>query len=535
MVKKSCWQVVPTILTLALVACEGSIMGVADPEVDVADPEVEFEAVSSIAAMEQPPEDLVGGNDVVERGSVDGWINFSVMDTNNPFNADGEVTAWEVFNLDAFESVQLVIFRKTDTGFLIVGTSGSETPVAGLNQFTTDPIPVLAGDFVGLVNYNVKFDITDIDGADCAGDLTRAVLISGNRSGLSTNFVASCNRIYSVRATGTVTPTNQPPVGNAGGPYTGPEGSPVVFDGSGSSDPDDDPLTFDWNFSDPSDLTSGSGPTPSHTYVNDGVFEVNLTVTDPAGATNVAATTVEITNVSPTVGPVTGPVEPVLVGTEVTVGTDFTDPGPLDTHYGTIDWGDGSVLAADLTETGGSGSVSGIHTYTTPGAYTVQVSVADDDGGTGASILELVVEVEIDIKPGSDQKCFNNNGRGVIPVAILGTVDFDVTELDPATVELEGLSVMARGRRHKLRARFDDVSGPNGVPDGFIDLVVQIKGVDGTFARGSSTATLRGYLFDGTEIVGRDDICVVWSRNSHRTRSSLRGKLLSWLRSWRSR
>ena len=49
MVKKSCSQVVPTILTLALVACEGSIMGVADPE-------VEFEAVSSVAvAMHEPP------------------------------------------------------------------------------------------------------------------------------------------------------------------------------------------------------------------------------------------------------------------------------------------------------------------------------------------------------------------------------------------------------------------------------------------------------------------------------------------------
>ena len=531
MVKKSCSQVVPTILTLALVACEGSIMGVADPE-------VEFEAVASVAAAmhEQPPEDLVGGNDVVARGSVDGWINFSVLDNNNPFNADGDVTAWEVFNLDAFESVQLVIFRKTDTGFLIVGTSESETPVAGLNQFTTGPIPVLAGDFVGLVNYNVKFDITDIDGDDCAADFSRAVLISGNNSGLTTNFVASCNRIYSVRATGTVTPTNQPPVANAGGPYTGPEGSPVVFNGSGSSDPDEDLLTFDWNFGDPSDPTAGSGPTPSHTYVDDGVFDVALTVTDPAGETNVAATTVVITNVSPTVGLIAGPVEPVLVGTEVTVGADFTDPGTLDTHMGTIDWGDGSASPAIVAETGGGGSVSGMHTYTTPGVYTLRVSVTDDDGGSAESIFELVVAVGIDIKPGSDRKCFNYNRYGVrIPVAILGTVDFDVTDVDPATVKLEGLSVETRGWRNKLRAHFDDVSGPNGIPDGFTDLVVRIKDVDGTFTGGSSTATLRAYLFDGTEIVGSDDICVARSRYSHRTRSSVRGKLLSWLRSWRSR
>ena len=59
MVNKSRSQVVPTILTLALVACEGSIMGVADPEVDVADPEVEFEAVPSIAAVHELPAELV--------------------------------------------------------------------------------------------------------------------------------------------------------------------------------------------------------------------------------------------------------------------------------------------------------------------------------------------------------------------------------------------------------------------------------------------------------------------------------------------
>ena len=388
MVNKSRWQVVPTILTLALVACEGSIMGVADPE-------VEFEAVPSIAAAmhEQPPEDLVGGNDVVHRAKKDGFNNFTVLDTNNPFNADGEVTGWEVFINDLFgNSVELAIFRKiegTDHEFSEVGRSGVKTPVAGLNQFTIDPaIPVLAGDFVGLVNWRVEFDNT---GHDCAigvedSNFTRAVLISGNNSGLTTDFIGSCNRIYSVRATGTVTPTNQPPVANAGGPYTGPEGSPVVFNGSGSSDPEEDPLTFDWDFGDPSDPTSASGPTPSPTYGDDGTFDVILTVTDPAGATDVVTTTVEITNVSPTVGPITGPVEPVLVGTEVTVGADFTDPGTLDTHMGTIDWGDGSVLAADLTETGGSGSVSGMHTYTTPGVYAVQVSVTDDDGGTGASL-----------------------------------------------------------------------------------------------------------------------------------------------------
>ena len=33
-------------------------------------------------------------------------------------------------------------------------------------------------------------------------------------------------------------------------------------------------------------------------------------------------------------------------------------------------------------------------------------------------------DVEIDIKPGSDPNCFNNNGHGVIPVAILSSNNF---------------------------------------------------------------------------------------------------------------
>ena len=499
----------------------------------VADPEVEFEAVPSIAAMHEPPADLVGGNHVEHRATKDGFNNFTVLDTNNPFNADGEVTTWEVFINDLFgNSVELVIFRKiegTDHEFSEVGRSGVKTPVAGLNQFTTAPIPVLAGDFVGLVNWRVEFDITDINGDDCAVgvddfNFTRAVLISGNNSGLTTDFIGSCNRIYSVRATGTVTPTNQPPVANHGGPYEGVEGSPVPFNGSASDpdDDDDDLLTFDWDFGDPSDPTSASGPTPSPTYGDDGMFGVTLTVTDPAGATDEVTTTATITNVSPTVGSITGPVEPVLVGTEVTVGADLDDPGTLDTHYGTIDWGDGSVLAADLTETGGSGSVSGMHTYTTPGVYAVQVSVTDDDGGTGASsIFYLVIAVEIDIKPGSDPNCFNSNGHGVIPVAILGTVDFDVATVDATTVKLEDLSVEERGRRRKkLMAHFDDVSGPNGMPDGFIDLVVQFKDVDGTFTSESSTANLTAELLDGTPIVGSDDICLVPPPDSRRREKS---------------
>jgi hypothetical protein len=126
--------------------------------------------------------------------------------------------------------------------------------------------------------------------------------------------------------------------------------------------------------------------------------------------------------------------------------------------------------------------------------------------------LPVAIAVEIDIKPGSSPNCFNNNGQGVIPVAILGSADFDVATVDAGTVQLEGLSVGARGKSNKLLAHIEDVSGPVGLPDGFDDLVVQIEDADGGFSEGQSSATLTGNLlpdFGGVPIQGTDEICIV--------------------------
>jgi hypothetical protein len=119
------------------------------------------------------------------------------------------------------------------------------------------------------------------------------------------------------------------------------------------------------------------------------------------------------------------------------------------------------------------------------------------------------LSVAIDIKPGSNPNCFNNDGAGILPVAILGSASFDVTQVDPETVELEGMEVAARGRSGKLMAHVEDVNG-----DGIDDLVAQIEDVDGTFTSGSTMATLTGKLFDGTLFEGTDDICIVPSNNS---------------------
>lgn len=110
----------------------------------------------------------------------------------------------------------------------------------------------------------------------------------------------------------------------------------------------------------------------------------------------------------------------------------------------------------------------------------------------------------IDIKPGDEDNCINNNGHGVIPVAILGSADFDVTQVDPSTCSLAGQAVRVVGKSDKLLAHIEDVNG-----DGFDDLVLQIEDVDGTFQAEVGEATLSCYLYDGTSIEGTDSICIV--------------------------
>lgn len=69
-------------------------------------------------------------------------------------------------------------------------------------------------------------------------------------------------------------------------------------------------------------------------------------------------------------------------GDSVTISADFSDPGFGDPHTATIDWGDGTVTSAAVSETAGVGSVSGDHVYADNGIYPVTVTVTDSVGNS---------------------------------------------------------------------------------------------------------------------------------------------------------
>jgi hypothetical protein len=114
------------------------------------------------------------------------------------------------------------------------------------------------------------------------------------------------------------------------------------------------------------------------------------------------------------------------------------------------------------------------------------------------------ISVSIDIKPGSDPNCFNQNGHGVIPVAILGGADFFVEEINTETLSFAGLNVRIRGNAKPM------CSIENVNMDEYPDLVCHFEDISENWVIGNEeSATLTGDLFDGSSFIGADTICVV--------------------------
>ena len=114
-------------------------------------------------------------------------------------------------------------------------------------------------------------------------------------------LLAGCGGGGGVPSGDSTTPPILPPTANAGGPYTGMVGTPVLFNGAASKDPQSQGLTYSWNFGDGSTCSNPctAGATPSHTYAQvagqaSTVYTVALTVQDTSGYTGQASTTATI-------------------------------------------------------------------------------------------------------------------------------------------------------------------------------------------------------------------------------------------------
>jgi uncharacterized repeat protein (TIGR01451 family) len=137
-----------------------------------------------------------------------------------------------------------------------------------------------------------------------------------------------------------------------------------------------------------------------------------------------------------------------------------------------------------------------------------------------------VIPIFVDIKPTSCPNSFNPKQRGVLPAAILGTEDFDVTMIDPASIVLtrEGDECEVS----PLRWDYEDVATPfegelcdcHGLGgDGFMDLTIKFSSPEVVecldivdFVGETIPLIVEGNLleeFSGTNLLGSDCIRVL--------------------------
>jgi hypothetical protein len=117
------------------------------------------------------------------------------------------------------------------------------------------------------------------------------------------------------------------------------------------------------------------------------------------------------------------------------------------------------------------------------------------------------LNVNIDIKPGSFPNSINPFGRGLIPVAILGSEVFDVSAIDVTTLRFGPAQVATR---HDLTDDWDYNEHLADVNfDGFMDLVTHFTTQDTGIACGDIEAVLSGALLDGTPFEGADAVRTV--------------------------
>ncbi|GAA3522176.1 hypothetical protein GCM10022393_40890 [Aquimarina addita] len=142
----------------------------------------------------------------------------------------------------------------------------------------------------------------------------------------------------------------------------------VQFDGSASSDADNDSLTYSWSFD---DGTSDTGDTVSHTFDEEGIYQVVLTVNDGT-ISDTASVTITVSD------------DPAVV-VNASISSDVTGgfaPVTISFDAGSSTSSDGSALTYSWDfgdDTNGNGSAVS-HIYTNAGSFIVTVTVTNTDG-----------------------------------------------------------------------------------------------------------------------------------------------------------
>jgi hypothetical protein len=190
-------------------------------------------------------------------------------------------------------------------------------------------------------------------------------------------------------------------------------------------------------------------------------------------------------------------IEITLHATSDTAGTAYMTVNGLAQGFETDgNWNTIELTPAGMTFTGDMEHLQvfyGLYGY--GATHTVVFGDITVNGHLG-ELPEPCGEVIIDIKPGSYPNSINLASKGVVPVAVLTTDDYDATLVDPDTVLFAGAS--------PLRWAIEDVDG-----DGDMDVLFHFKTQELNLTASSTGATLTGATFGGQPIQGTDTVNIV--------------------------
>lgn len=197
-------------------------------------------------------------------------------------------------------------------------------------------------------------------------------------------------------------------------------------------------------------------------------------------------------------------------------GTPTSGPGTLIMPADAFPGADGNFWDSHTLDVS-SFFPSGVSTSANP-----EASAEIDCITWGGHIISIktMLHAFVDVKPGSCPNSFNVGNKGNLPVAILGSAGFDVSNIDPSTVMLNGVSPTGG-------ILISDVSMPYtsfqtgcmdcnyGGPDMMYDLVLHFKSQDVTATLGTVATNdcipvlIEGYFYDGTPFEGTDILRII--------------------------
>lgn len=148
----------------------------------------------------------------------------------------------------------------------------------------------------------------------------------------------------------------------------------------------------------------------------------------------------------------------------------------------------------------------------------------EDDPNPAAVRFELVgpeqpspIALDIDVKPGNgdDVDPINPAAKGLIPVAVYSSADFDTASLDVSTLRFGSAAAVDAGDGASAAhgGHAEDVDG-----DGLADLVLHFPCPDAGFADGDTEAKLVGQTTGGFDAVGSDAVSIVGGKGKGRGR-----------------